>query len=194
MCAERGEREEGRGDRLRSGAVAPRAARRPRDARPRPRGSAGGRAGLAPRWDAAELNRTEFFGLFYFFLERRCLCVCGFGVFFNDVFFFFEDFVPLVLKRAASPALLSRASCAENRAAAPPSAEPSPFAFPRRGVMLKAGPDPAHPALEKKKPEFPAGRSGNSAPRRTRTDGAGGGCTGAGAPWQRSALPGSLPG
>lgn len=60
VCAERGgSGRRGKGDRLPSGAVAPRAAGRPRDARPRPRGSAGGRAGLAPRWDAAEFNRTE---------------------------------------------------------------------------------------------------------------------------------------
>lgn len=56
--------------------------------------------------------------------------------------------------------------------------------------MLKAGPEPAHPALDARSLRrsarlcaanpFPEGRRGNSAPLRTRTDGAGGGCTGAG--------------
>lgn len=56
--------------------------------------------------------------------------------------------------------------------------------------MLKAGPDPTHPALDARslrrsarlcaENPFPEGRRGNSAPLRTRTDGAGEGCTGAG--------------
>lgn len=48
--------------------------------------------------------------------------------------------------------------------------------------MLKAGPGAAHPALDARKNPVPEGTGGNSAPRKTRTDGAGGAAPGPGGP------------